>query len=679
MATLSIIKYSNKVWKFLASDVPTGANGFSFSKLQADSDGLDFFIVSQGGATTNRYQLTNVTVYASQGGTPETGWTSMQELLLRLEELNFPAWNAVSGSGGATAFIQLTDAPDDYTSQGGKVVAVKEDETGLEFIEGGGGSTPTLQEVTDEGNTTTKTLNSTLGVYSLNGVFDTVFSGLETDNDTGIVSIGNAMGIIARIKANNLMIVDREYEFPDQDGTLALTSDIPSAVTPTLQEVTDEGNETTNDVIVKNSENKIFLTPRSIQFQDIDQEGSTALRFEDTDVADQEVFIRGLGGTMALTSDIPTNTSDLVNDGEDGTSPYVTADQLPSNLNLFATNVSSDIATYFKLVTSIDDPDYNDTAVDIPTGAITTTGQFIAALATTANVLVGNPGIINLLTIGNVRRTSGSGTAEFYYEVYHRTSGGTETLIATSSNTPPVSAAIYTEFLAAALLNNGTFLATDRIVIKYYADRIGSGSNPNYDFQFGGTSPVRTTFPVPASNIPLDAIPTDGSTNGVQSNGVFDALALKCNKPLVDTVSSSALTGVTTEGILKSYLIPANTLTASEILNFANDLYKTGTAGICTSRLYTNTTASLSGASLLATSISTAGNRKMPLRRQLVLKGGNIEVLAATASTPDDNINSSSVATIVTFNPTVDNYLITTAQNANAGDSTLQNNLKLQY
>lgn len=179
--------------------------------------------------------------------------------------------------------------------------------------------------------------------------------------------------------------------------------------------------------------------------------------------------------------------------------------------------------------------------------------------------------------------------------------------------------------------------------------------------------------------ITIDATPTDGSANAVSSNGVFDALALKCNKPLVDTVSSSALTGVTTEGILKSYLIPANTLTSSEILNFSNDLYKTGTAGICTSRLYTNTTASLSGASLLATSTSTAGNRKMPLRRQLVLKGGNIEVLAATASTPDDNINSSSVATIVTFNPTVDNYLITTAQNANAGDSTLQNNLKLHY
>jgi len=169
---------------------------------------------------------------------------------------------------------------------------------------------------------------------------------------------------------------------------------------------------------------------------------------------------------------------------------------------------------------------------------------------------------------------------------------------------------------------------------------------------------------------------TDGA---VDQNTVNTALSAKANAPLIDTVSSSALTGVTTEGILKSYLIPANTYTASEILNFANDLYKTGTAGTVTSRLYTNTTASLSGASLLAVNISTAGSRKVPLRRQLVLKGGTIETLATTATVPDDNVNSGTVATIVTFNPAIDNYFITTAQNASTGDSTIQNNFKIHF
>jgi len=222
--------------------------------------------------------------------------------------------------------------------------------------------------------------------------------------------------------------------------------------------------------------------------------------------------------------------------------------------------------------------------------------------------------------------------------------------------------------------------------ISYYREDLSTGSILRFSEPVIGadlTLPdavgtIALTSDIPPA-ITIDATPTDGSANAVSSNGVFDALALKCNKPLVDTVSSSALTGVTTEGILKSYLIPANTLTDSEILNFANDLYKTGTAGTVTSRLYTNTSASLSGALLLATNGSTTGNRKIVLRRQLVLKGGNIEVIVATQSLPDDNLNTSTVATIVTFNPAVDNYLITTAQNANAGDSTLQNNLKLHY
>lgn len=38
------------------------------------------------------------------------------------------------GGGGASKFTDLTDAPDSYASQGGKLVAVKSDESGLEFV-----------------------------------------------------------------------------------------------------------------------------------------------------------------------------------------------------------------------------------------------------------------------------------------------------------------------------------------------------------------------------------------------------------------------------------------------------------------------------------------------------------------------------------------------------------------
>jgi hypothetical protein len=180
-------------------------------------------------------------------------------------------------------------------------------------------------------------------------------------------------------------------------------------------------------------------------------------------------------------------------------SAYVKKTELPSNLTLYPTNVPSAVVGYSLMVTDIEDPNYNTIAVNIPTGEITGTSQLIASLATTDGKLIGNPGQLNVTTIGNVRRISGTGTATFYYEIYLRTGSGVETLIGSSSNTAAISLASYSEFKADALFNNGNWLTTDKIVIKYYANRIAGGSNPSYEFQFGGMEPVRTIVPVPAS------------------------------------------------------------------------------------------------------------------------------------------------------------------------------------
>jgi hypothetical protein len=201
-------------------------------------------------------------------------------------------------------------------------------------------------------------------------------------------------------------------------------------------------------------------------------------------------------------SGVPTKTSELINDGDDG-NPFISLNDLPSNLILYATTAASDIPTYVKLVSSITDPSYNTVAVNVSTGSITTTNQFISALITSPNVIVGNPGVINISTIGNIRRTSGTGDAEFYFEVYKRDSAGTETLIATSGNTPPVFNGVYAQFSATALWNDGTFLSTDRIVLKFYGSRVVGGSNPTYDFQFGGSTPVRSLVPLPLTVVPV--------------------------------------------------------------------------------------------------------------------------------------------------------------------------------
>lgn len=221
---------------------------------------------------------------------------------------------------------------------------------------------------------------------------------------------------------------------------------------------------------------------------------------------------------------------------------------LPSNLTLYATNVPSGISTYTKWVSTLNDPDYNTTAVDISTGIITGTAQLLNGLSSIGGVIVGNPGEINVTTVGEIRRTSGTGTAKFYFELYKRSDAGVEEFLGVSNFTLPVDFETYAEFSATSILNNGIFLATDRLVIKFYGSRIAGGSDPTFQFQFGGLTPVRTIVPVPfrvlASEYELKANKVSTLTASdilyPNNNAVIAGLALKAN------LDSPTFTGIPT-------------------------------------------------------------------------------------------------------------------------------------
>jgi len=191
-------------------------------------------------------------------------------------------------------------------------------------------------------------------------------------------------------------------------------------------------------------------------------------------------------------------------DGSVDNNIYLTSADLPSTLDLYATTTASDISGYTVLVRNIADTRYNTTAVDVSTGVITSVGQLVGSLVTDANIISGNPGVFDFKTIGNISRTNGTGQAEFFFRIYKRNLAGTETLIAQSDYTLPVTNGGYVEFSATALWNDGIFLETDRVVLKYYANRLTSpvGSDPTYQFQFGGTSPVRSSAAIPTSVMP---------------------------------------------------------------------------------------------------------------------------------------------------------------------------------
>jgi len=205
----------------------------------------------------------------------------------------------------------------------------------------------------------------------------------------------------------------------------------------------------------------------------------------------------GTFGTDGTQGKIPSAYIATTQAMNDSLAKKLNISDLPANLTLYPTTTASDVSGYVVLVKDIHDPRYNSTAVDVSTPAITGTAQLISQRISDAGVLTGNPGVFNVTTFGNIRKVSGSGTAQFYFEVYHRDSAGTETLICTSSVSGEVVNGTYAEFSASGVWDNGAFDSTDRIVIKTYANRISGGSDPVYQLQFGGNEPVRTVLPVP--------------------------------------------------------------------------------------------------------------------------------------------------------------------------------------
>ena len=198
---------------------------------------------------------------------------------------------------------------------------------------------------------------------------------------------------------------------------------------------------------------------------------------------------------------------------------------LTSNITFYPTTANhATISGYKHLVVTPDDADYDDPAVNVSTPLITGADIACGTLASDAGILEGSTGIITITTIGNIRLSnSANDTASFYFKIYHRNSSGTETLMGTSGSTPPVSSSTYEQFTAAAQIDSTTFSDTDRIVIKFFGSKTGSNQNPQYQFQYGGSDPIRTLFPVPVSVVSHQNDAIDIATNTTGFNNILDS------------------------------------------------------------------------------------------------------------------------------------------------------------
>jgi hypothetical protein len=390
----------------------------------------------------------------------------------------------------------------------------------------------------------------------------------------------------------------------------------------------------------------------------------------------------GAINSLALWIANPIST-DAGNTASLGTDAKVYVPAPPANASFYATTAASDVVGYNKLVISTVDPSYDNPAVDVSTGAITAFGQAAGALVSAPGVFVGNPGVVTITTTGEIRRVSGSGTAEFYFEVYHRNAGGTETLIGTSNVTPPISTSAYTQFTANCLVNNGDFLATDRLVIKYFANRIAGGSNPVYQFLFGGANPVTTLFPVPAGVIapPISSDPGNNATIGTDGKIFVPTPVIAQDFETLATQGSP----VTISNTSAETIYPTNLLVqgAKNLVGAMYELHfnlSKGAAGhSSTIRIYINTANNLTGSPVKVLEYGSGfnSNTSFPFFFRYFRNSVGLvvprDVNAAGAVLGNLNTQSLVSTTPITFNPNLTYYfVITTQMNVTTSSETLQ-------
>jgi len=182
------------------------------------------------------------------------------------------------------------------------------------------------------------------------------------------------------------------------------------------------------------------------------------------------------------------------------------------------------------------------------------------------------------------------------------------------------------------------------------AEKIADGSVSNTEFQYlnGVTSAIQT-----------------------QINNINSGIS---TKKFINNTPTAAHTGTTTNTIVQSVLIPANTYTVGDIVRISVRSFKTGNGGIATLRFYANTSVSLSGAVTIAQlrQISAvtgmiAGNRNLSITSATTIDVGEP---SATGIISDElSLSNLGFVTNMNINWAVDQYIIFSIQLGSVTDS----------
>lgn len=186
---------------------------------------------------------------------------------------------------------------------------------------------------------------------------------------------------------------------------------------------------------------------------------------------------------------------------------------IPYSKTLFLATPDSDISTYDTL--SEDAP--SGGGVSAPT--ISITGD------TVVKAFAAKPGAIKFIEAQvcfayvALYKVGGTKSLQGFVELYHRTSGGTETLIGTSQYSPVLTTSVLRECeFRIEISTYKTFATTDRLVVKIVGHQSGSGTDPTMTFNYGGASTSFARVSLSAV-VPTREVLTDDRTYYVRTDG----------------------------------------------------------------------------------------------------------------------------------------------------------------
>lgn len=234
--------------------------------------------------------------------------------------------------------------------------------------------------------------------------------------------------------------------------------------------------------------------------------------------------------------------------------------------------VSSDIVGYSRLS---EDPSTG--AETNFTTVVTGTGVLLRALATEA----GFPGITTIVAgVHNIHihaaKTAGVAGAFVYAAVYKRSVAGVETLLATTINSPLLTASNVEIDLHFTLPPPDTaLLITDRLVIKLFATKSGVGTNPTVAIYFEGLNASR--IDIKSTTDVLDSRFMTKNVYDVDNDGVVDE-AERLGVIARNNTGSTILTGPAVGWVYISGAIGQNPTVA--LANAATEITSNSTIGV---------------------------------------------------------------------------------------------------